>query len=86
MGFTFWQRSFLPRSFYIFSFTMGILAGSAFATLKTGWFFVEKFDKLGKEYELARMMKQDIFDTRPDLKSGMRAHYYMHQQKERDSK
>lgn len=49
-----------------------------YGSIKTGWFFVERLDKLGKEYELSRMIKQDIFDTRPDLDSGMRAQYYMY--------
>lgn len=31
--------------------------------------FVVKVDRLGKEYELARVVKQNIFDTHPELSS-----------------
>ena len=50
-----------------------------FAAVKTSWYYVEQMDKLGSDYELSRMMKQDIFDTRPDLDTGMRAQYYEYQ-------
>ena len=73
LGFTYWQRIFLPRGFYPFALMMGFMAGGMYGTIKTGWYFVEKVDALGKEYEISRMMKQDIFDTRPDLDSGLRA-------------
>jgi hypothetical protein len=73
LSFTYWQRIFLPRGFYFFALSMGILVGTAYGTIRTGWFMVERLDRLGKEYELARMVKQDIFDTRPDLDSGKRA-------------
>ena len=39
---------------------------------------------LGKDYELSRLLKQDIFDTRGDLDSGMRAYYYMQQGKKNE--
>ena len=52
--------------------------GAAYGAIRTGWFLVERIDSLGKEYEISRLMKQDIFDTRPDLDSGMRAQYYMY--------
>jgi hypothetical protein len=64
---------------------MGLMAGGMYGTIKTGWYFVEKVDALGKDYEISRMMKQDIFDTRPDLDSGIRAQYYMYQQKQNDA-
>jgi hypothetical protein len=84
LGFTYWQRIFLPRGFYFFAVFMGVFAGVSYGSIKTGWYFVEKLDSLGREYELSRMVKQDIFDTRPDLDSGLRAQYYMYQQKKRD--
>jgi len=84
LSFTHWQRVFLPRGFYIFAGLSGLFAGAMYGVLKTSWFFVETIDKLGKDYELSRILKQDIFDTRPDLDSGMRAQYYMHQQKQNE--
>ena len=84
MAFNFWQRRFVPRKFYLFSFGVSCFAGTVFATAKTSWYYVEMMDKLGQEYELSRMMKQDIFDTRPDMNTAMRAQYYQHQQKMRD--
>jgi hypothetical protein len=56
-----------------------MLLGGTFAAIKTGRSAIEDLDKLGKEYELSRLVKQDIFDTRSDLDSGMRAFYYMNQ-------
>ncbi len=73
LSFTYWQRAFLPKFFYSFSVALGCLAGGLYAFQKTGYYFTERLDMLGKEYELSRMVKQDIFDTRPDLDSGMRA-------------
>jgi hypothetical protein len=71
----------LPRSFFIFAGIMSIMAGSFYSAIKTGRYGTETLDKLGKDFELSRMIKQDIFDTRPDLDSGIRAQYYMNQQK-----
>ena len=48
LGFTYWQRIFLPRGFYPFAILMGMFAGGMFGTIKTGWYFVEKIDQLGK--------------------------------------
>lgn len=84
VGFTYWQRMYLPRGFFPFAVLIGAFAGVTYGSIKTGWYFVEKLDQLGKDYELSRMVKQDIFDTRPDLNSGMRAQYYMYQQKKND--
>ena len=61
----------------------GTIAGSSYGLIRTGWHIVENLDALGKEYEISRMIKQDIFDSRPDIDSGMRAQYYIHQQKQR---
>ena len=83
VGFTHWQRHVLPRSFYPFAFCIGMAAGGVFGLIRTGSYIAESVDALGKDYEIARMMKQDIFDTRPDLDSGMRAQYYIHQQNQR---
>lgn len=55
---------------------MGIFAGLAYGSIKSSWYLVDRLDSLGKDYELSRIIKQDIFDTRPDLDSGMRAQYY----------
>lgn len=77
-AFTYWQRRYLPRSFYFVSLISGVFAGSAYGSIKTGWYFVERIDALGKDYEISRMMKQDIFDTRPDMDAGTRAQYYMY--------
>ena len=52
--------------------------------IRTGWFVVERIDQLGKDYEISRLVKQDIFDSRPDLNSAMRAQYYIYQQKQKD--
>jgi hypothetical protein len=57
LGFTYWQRIFLPRGFYPFAVFMGVFAGVAFGSIKTGWYFVEKLDSLGKDYEISRMIK-----------------------------
>ena len=79
LGFNYWQRQYVPRKFYFFSFIVSGGMGALFAWVKTGWYFVEQMDKLGQEYELSRMVKQDIFDTRPDMNTAMRAQYYQHQ-------
>lgn len=55
--FTYWQRIFLPRGFYPFAILMGAFAGVTYGSIKTGWYFVEKLDQLGKDYELSRMIK-----------------------------
>lgn len=78
LGFTYWQRVYIPRAFFPFSVLLGATAGIVYGSIKTTLFFVERLDQLGKEYELSRMIKQDIFDTRPDLDSGTRAQYYMY--------
>ena len=79
LAFTYWQRVYLPRGFFPFAVITGVFAGTLFGTLKTGKYFIERADMLGKEYELSRIVKQDIFDTRSDIDSNTRAHYYMHQ-------
>ena len=79
LGFTYWQRSNLTRSFYIVPVLLGTFTGSIYGAIRTGSHFVEAMDSLGKDYESARIVKQDIFDTRPDIDSGMRAQYYMYQ-------
>ena len=78
LAFNFWQRRYLPRKFYFFSFGVSVMAGTLAACVKTSWYYVEQMDKLGQEYELSRAMKQDIFDTRPDMSTAMRAQYYQH--------
>ena len=85
LAFNYWQRSFLPRSFYFFTATMGLLSGAAYASIRTGWYLVERVDALGKDYELSRIVKQDIFDTRPDMDSATRAQFYMNQRNEHDA-
>ena len=57
LGFTYWQRVYLPRGFYPFAVLSGVLAGALFGTVKTGYHFIERADILGKEYELSRMVK-----------------------------
>ena len=84
MGFNFWQRQYVPRKFYVFSIFSSMMAGTMLGCVKTSWYYVEQMDKLGQEYELSRVMKQDIFDTRSDMNSAQRAQYYQHQQKLRD--
>ena len=49
------------------------MVGSLAACVKTSWYYVDQMDQLGEEYELSRAMKQDIFDTRPDMNTAMRA-------------
>jgi hypothetical protein len=64
---------YLPKPFFLFSGAIGIAIGGLYGCVRTSLFFVEQMDALGKDYELSRVMKQDIFDTRPDLDSGKRA-------------
>ena len=78
MSFSYWQRAYLPRWFYGIAFATGALTGSLYGIIRTGWYFCESIDALGKDYEISRMLKQDIFDSRPDIDSGMRAQYYIH--------
>ena len=78
LGFTYWQRTVVPRWFFLVAFTVGAFAGTTYGLVRTGWHIVENLDALGKDYEISRMMKQDIFDSRPDIDSGMRAQYYIH--------
>ena len=73
LAFNYWQRQYVPRKFYFFSAIISVSAGALFAWVKTNWFFIEQMDKLGQDYELSRMVKQDIFDTRPDMNTAMRA-------------
>ena len=49
------------------------MMGASYGLIKSGWFVVEQIDALGKNYEISRIVKQDIFDSRPDLDSAMRA-------------
>lgn len=78
-AFLFWQRRFVPTWYMILATGSGSLAGATYGCLRTSWYFVESVDKLGKDYELSRMIKQDIFDSRPDLDSSTRVNYYMYQ-------
>ena len=57
LAFTYWQRIFLPRGFYPFAIFMGAFAGFTYGSIKTGWYFVERLDQLGRDYELSRMIK-----------------------------
>ena len=79
LGFVYWQRRFVPRSFFLLGGSLGLFAGVSYAAIRTGWYFVEQVDMLGKDYVISRMIKQDIFDSRPDIDSGTRAQYYMYQ-------
>ena len=73
LGFNYWQRSYVPRKFYGFTIAASLVGGSIWAGVRTSWYFVEQMDKLGQEYELSRIVKQDIFDTRPDMDTSTRA-------------
>ena len=84
LGFTYWQRANLTKSFYLVPVLLGLFSGVTYGAIKTGTHFVEAMDQLGKDYESARIIKQDIFDTRPDIDSGMRAQYYMYQQRKNE--
>lgn len=79
LAFTYWQRRFVPRSFFLFAAVIGSATGIGYGLIRTGWYFAEKVDQLGRDYEISRVMKQDIFDSRPDLDSSTRASYYMYQ-------
>ena len=57
LGFTYWQRAFVPRSFFALSLTVGTLTGATYGVIRTGWHLVENVDALGKDYEISRMMK-----------------------------
>jgi len=57
LGFTYWQRTYVPRWFYAISLTVGALAGVSYGVIRTGWHLVENLDALGKDYEISRMMK-----------------------------
>ena len=72
-AFNYWQRHVVPRKFYIFTLGVSTLTAAVFSCVKTSWYYVEQMDRLGQDYELSRMMKQDIFDTRPDMDTAMRA-------------
>ena len=73
LGFTYWQRQYVPRKFYFYAGAVALSLSSVASMLKTSWYFVEQMDRLGEEYELSRIVKQDIFDTRPDMDTSMRA-------------
>ena len=47
----------MPRPFYAFALGMGLAGGYLFGALRTTWYLVEQVDALGKDYELARMVK-----------------------------
>lgn len=57
LGFTYWQRVYLPRWFHFFGASVGILTGASYGLIRSGWHIVENLDALGKEYEISRMMK-----------------------------
>ena len=57
LGFNYWQRQYVPRKFYFFSFCISCSMGALFSSVKTAWYFVEQMDRLGQEYELSRMIK-----------------------------
>ena len=78
-GFTYWQRAHITKTFYIVPLVIGCTTGAVYGAIRTGAHFVEAMDRLGKDFESARIVKQDIFDTRPDIDAGMRAQYYMYQ-------
>ena len=40
-GFTYWQRAYLPRWFYLVSLTVGGLTGASYGLIRTGWHIVE---------------------------------------------
>ena len=73
LGFAFWQRRYVRRGFYAFSLALGVACGCVLAWNNTSWFIVQQLDALGKDYEISRLIKQDIFDTRPDVDAAMRA-------------
>ena len=83
-GFTYWQRMYLPRGFFVFTGFMAMFSGAFYAAIMTGKYSIQKVDMLGSEYELSRLIKQDIFDTRPDVDADIRALYYMEQAKRND--
>ena len=80
LAFSFWQRAHLPRWYYPIAMTTGLMTGALYGLIRTGWHLCESVDALGKDYEISRLLKQDIFDSRPDMDPGMRAQYYIHQQ------
>ena len=57
VGFNYYQRMFLPRKFYVVSFLSSGVLGAVSGAAKTSWYFIEKMDQLGDNYELARMVK-----------------------------
>ena len=63
---------------------MAMFSGAFYAAIMTGKYSIQKVDMLGSEYELSRLIKQDIFDTRPDVDADIRALYYMEQAKRND--
>ena len=58
---------FLPRWFYGVTFVFSLSAGAMLSVIQAYREFVINLDKLGKEYELSRMIKQNLFDTHPEL-------------------
>ena len=57
MSFSYWQRAYLSRWFYGIAFTTGVVTGSLYGIIRTGWYFCETVDALGKDYEISRMLK-----------------------------
>ena len=53
------------------------MAGSTLAFIMTYKSLLLDLDKLGKEYELSMIVKQDIFDVHPELNPSQRAQIYM---------
>ena len=56
-GFSYWQRSILPRFFLFYSLAIGASTGATYGVLRTGWHLAESLDALGKDYESSRIIK-----------------------------
>jgi len=50
LSFVYWQRSYLPRWFFLPACVFGVLVGSTYGVLKSSRVIIESLDKLGKEY------------------------------------
>ena len=44
VAFTYWQRRFVPRGFFLFAAVVGATTGIGYGLIRTGWYFTEKID------------------------------------------
>lgn len=57
LSFVYWQRMFLPRWFFLPASLFGVFMGTTYGIISSSRIIIENLDKLGKEYQLSRMVK-----------------------------